>query len=186
MIGINITDKTKDAIQELISLSYINNARVDRMKSALTADLTYNETADIVHTFIAHYFSNGIGDALSEQCLERYNISVNFGGIPVMDKKYESVDEVISELLDLVIDYQNQLSKCIEIAETNMDRQIVATLYSFNVDYNKIVDQCIILKDKLGLYKDNPLFDVYIKEHFFLLNGALDLLDNIKIGGDDE
>ena len=68
-------------------MSYIDNARVDRMKSVLVADLAYNETSKMVHEFIAHYFSNGIGDALSEKCAERYNISVIFGGIPIMDKE---------------------------------------------------------------------------------------------------
>ena len=176
-----ITDKTKQAVQELISLSYVTNARIDRMKSVLVADLSYNETSDVVHEFIAHYFSNGIGDSLSDKCLERYNISVVFGGIPIMDKVYSSVKEVLDELLDLVIDYQNQMSMCIQIADDNMDKNVVSDLYEFNKDYNQIVDQCILMVDKIYLYNDNPSFDSHIKEHFFLLDGTLEFLDNKEL-----
>lgn len=165
----NITAPTKSAVQELITQCYIDNARIDRMKSVLLADLSYNETADVVHKYIAHYFSNGIGDDLSEKCLERYNISVVFGGIPVMDKQYNTVEEVLNELLEIVIDFQNQLSMCIKIAMENMDKQIVSDLLSFNVYYNNIVDQCILLVDKIKLYKDNPSFDAHLKDHFFIL-----------------
>lgn len=165
----NITAPTKSAVQELITQCYIDNARIDRMKSVLLADLSYNETADVVHKYIAHYFSNGIGDDLSEKCLERYNISVVFGGIPVMDKQYDTVEEVLNELLEIVIDFQNQLSMCIKIAMENMDKQIASDLLSFNVYYNNIVDQCILLVDKIKLYKDDPSFDAHLKDHFFIL-----------------
>lgn len=165
----NVTAPTKSAVQELIAQCYINNARIDRMKSVLLADLSYNETADVVHKYIAHYFSNGIGDDLSEKCLERYNISVIFGGIPVMDKQYNTVEEVLDELLELAIDFQNQLSMCIKIAMENMDKQIASDLLNFNVYYNNIVDQCILLVDKIKLYKDDPSFDAHLKNHFFIL-----------------
>lgn len=171
----NISEETINAIQELISLSYVDNARIDRMKSVLVADLCYNETSDVVHNFIAHYFSNGIGDALSEICMERYNISVIFGGIPKMDKKYNTVKEVLEELLSLAFDYQNSITACIEIAQKNDDVHIVADLLAFLKDYNKIVDQCILLVDKINLYKDDPTFDAHIKDHFFILDN-LELL----------
>lgn len=166
-----ITLETQQAIQELISLTYINNARIDRMKSVLLAKFAYNETGEVVHEFIAHYFSNGIGDALSEQCLERYNIPVIFGGIPRMDKDYSTVKEILEDLLNLAQDYQIALSKTIEVAVKNEDRNISSDLIGFMQDYNLIVDQCILLVDKIELYRDNPSFDAHIKEHFFILEG---------------
>lgn len=165
----NITDETKEAIQELISLSYVDNAKVDRMKSVLMADFAYNETAEIVHNYIAHYFSNTIGDLLSENCLERYNISVVFGNIPTMNKVYNSVSEVLKELLEIVIDYQNSLNYCIKVATDNYDYHIVSDLLEYSKDYNKIVDQCILLNDKIELYQNDPSFDAHIKESFFIL-----------------
>ena len=178
----NVTEKTRQAVQELISLSYIDNARIDRMKSVLVADLSYNETSELVHKFIAHYFSNGIGDAISEKCMERYNISVIFGGIPVMDKKYNSVKDVLDELLELVIDYQNYLSGCIKIAVENDDRHISSDLIEFMTDYNHIVDQCILLVDKINLYRDNPSFDAHIKDHFWII----DELALLPVAGEEE
>lgn len=164
-----ITEDTHRTIQELISLTYKNNARIDRMKSELLAKFSYNETAEIVHEWIAHYFSNGIGDALSEICLERYNIPVVFGGIPIMNKEYGSVTEILYELLELVKEYQFALSKAIEVAVKNEDRNISADLLDFMRDYNLIVDQCILLVDKIDMYKDNPSYDAHIKDHFFIL-----------------
>lgn len=165
----NITDSTKEIIQELIHLSYVNNAKIDRMKSVLVADFAYNETSDVVHQCIAHYFSNNIGDALSENCMERYNISVVFGDIPVMNKEYKSVSEILNDLLELVVDYQNALIKTIDIVKQNMDFNIMVDLEDYLKQYNVIVDQCILLVDKINLYKDNPSFDAHLKEHFLLL-----------------
>lgn len=181
----NVTPKTQQAVQELITLSYIDNARIDRMKSVLVADLAYNETSDLVHQVIAHYFSNGIGDAIGEKCAERYNISVIFGGIPVMDKKYTSVKEVLDELLEIAIDYQNYLSGCIKIAVENDDRHISSDLIEFMTDYNQIVDQCILLVDKINLYRDNPSFDAHIKDHFWIID-ELALLPNAGEEEDDD
>ena len=72
----------------------------------------------------------------------------------------------MDELLELVIDYQNYLSGCIEIAVGNDDRHISSDLIDFMRDYNQIVDQCTLLVDKINLYRDNPSFDAHIKEHF--------------------
>lgn len=182
----NVTHETHLAVQELISLAYVTNAQIDRMKSVLVADLAYNETSDVVHEFIAHYFSNGIGDALSDKCLERYNISVIFGGIPIMDKVYSNVTEVIEELQDVCIDFQNAMSKCIEIAVKNGDRNISSDIIDFMVDYNQIVDQVILMNDKIHLYKDNPTYDAHIKNHFFLLDGNLELLGNISLEDNED
>ena len=66
-----------------------------------------------------------------------------------------------------------------------MDRQIATDLYSFNTDFNQIVDQCVLMCDKIAMYKDDPSFDAHIKDHFFLLDGTLDLLDNVELGSYD-
>lgn len=173
----NITDRTANAVQELIHYSYIMNAKVDRMKSVLNADFAYNETSDIIHKFIAHYFSNGIGDALSEQCLERYNISVIFGDIPKMNQTYDNVEDILKELLEIVVDYQNMLSKCISIAQEEFDMSIASDLLSFNITYNYILEQCILLVDKISLYKDNPSFDAHIRNNFCILDASIVGLD---------
>lgn len=183
---VNITQQTHTAVQELISLAYITNAKIDRMKSVLVADLAYNETSNLVHEFIAHYFSNGIGDALSNKCLERYNVSVIFGGIPKMDKVYSSVTEVVEELQEICIYFQNAMSKCIEIVIENEDRGVGSDLINFMVDYNQIVDQVILMNDKIRLYKDNPSFDAHIKDHFFILDGKLELLERKSLSGNGD
>ena len=34
---------------------------------------------------------------------------------------------------------------------------------------NKIVEQVILLSDKIDVYKDNPSYDAHISEHFWIL-----------------
>ena len=92
-----------------------------------------------------------------------------------MNKEYSSVEEILQELLDLTIDYQNALNRCIEIAQENDDLHIVADLLNFAEDYSQIVDQSILLYDKIVLYKGEPSYDAHINSFF--------VLDNLKLLG---
>lgn len=165
-----MSNSTKQALQELISLAYITNAKIDRMKSVLNAKFAYNQLGEKVHQFIAHYFSNGIGDALSEICLERYNIPVVFGGIPLMNQEYNSVMDVLVELQKNCQEFQIAICQCQRIADENNDKHISAELTEFIRDYNQIVDQTILFVDKIQMYKDNPMFDADVDKFFILDN----------------
>lgn len=170
----NVTKATIQAIQQLVDESFIMTAKIDRMQSVLGVDLAYNNTADLIHHGMAHKYSGYFGDELAEKCLERYNINVEYGDIPRERKSYSTVEEVLVELQDIVIDYQNKLNMGYKIACDNMDIHVGADLMDLIEDHNDYVGQAILLVDKIRIYGDNPSFDSHIKEHFWILGDVDD------------
>ena len=167
-MSVNISQPTIDAIQSMVKESFIDNSIVDRMKSVLGVDLAYNVTADLIHLNIAHYFSGLMGDGLGD-LIEGHNQSVIYGGLPVQEKVYSNATQVLEELLTLVVDYQDDLNVCAKIALDNMDTHTYMGLLKLIEDFDKIVQQCILMVDKIHVYKDNMSFDAHIKDNFWIL-----------------
>lgn len=167
----NVSKNTINACQEMIRESFIANARVDRMKSVMGAKLAYNNTADVIHLQIAHAYAGIYGDLIGDKALEGYNIDVIYGNIPEENKDYQTPAQILYELRDLTIDYQNKLNMCARIAFDNMDLHVFADLMEIIAKHNQVVRATILLVDKIDLYGVNPSFDAHIKEHFNLLGG---------------
>lgn len=157
-MAINITQQTIDAIQEMVRQSFLCNAQIDRIKSVIGVNLAYNNTANKIHIGIAHAFPVQLGDSLGD-LIEGYNESVLYGDIPKQDKIYTNVKDALYDLLDIVLDYQNKLNKCAMIAFENMDIHTYSGLLNIVNGYSPIVEQCILLVDKINLYGDSPNFD---------------------------
>lgn len=166
-MAINITQGTIDAVQEMVKQSFICNSMVDRLKSVLGVDLAYNNTANKIHLGIAHAFPVQLGDALGD-LLEGYNQSIVYGGIPTQDKTYMTAKEALEDLLEIVLDYQNKLNKCAMIAFENMDTHTYSGLLDIIKGYSPIVEQSILLVDKIKLYGTNPSFDNDIDKFWIL------------------
>lgn len=166
-MAINITQGTSMAVQSMVKQSFICNAVVDRIKSVLGVDLAYNNTADKIHIGIAHIFPVKLGDTIGD-ILEGYNQSVIYGDIPTQSKEYNSAEEALVDLLEVVIDYQNELNMCAKISFENMDFHVFKPLLDLIGEYSNIVKQCILLVDKIKLYKDNPSFDSDIDKFWIL------------------
>ncbi len=168
---VNVTQETHDAVQEMVKESFIANARVDRMKSVLGTKLAFNKTSDLIHLQIAHAFAGHFGDGLGD-LLEHYNMSIIYGDIPLQNKDYNTVKEIIYDLFELCTDYQNKLNMCAKIAFEHMDIHIYEGLLNIISDFDKIVTQAILLKDKINIYGENPSFDAHIEDTFWLLGDA--------------
>jgi hypothetical protein len=166
-MAINITQGTINAVQEMVKQSFVCNSAVDRLKSVLGVDLAYNNTANKIHIGIAHAFSVQFGDALGD-LLERYNQSIVYGGLPTQDKMYLTAKEALDDLLEIVLDYQNKLNKCAMIAFENMDIHTYSELLKIIKEYSPIVEQSILLVDKINLYKEDPSFDHDVDKFWIL------------------
>ena len=164
---INITQPTIEAVQEMIVQSFLSNAKIDRLKSTLGVDLAYNNTANKIHLGIAHAFPVQLGDALGD-LLEGYNQSVVYGNIPIQNKTYVNAKDALDDLLEIVLEYQNKLNKCSMIAFENMDVHTYSGLINIINGYSKIVEQCILLVDKINLYREDPSFDHDIDKFWIL------------------
>lgn len=166
---VNVSQPTINALQEMVDESFIMTARIDRMQSALDANLSYNNTGLLLHHGMAHRYSGYFGDAIADLGLQGYDISVNYGNVPPMNKVYTSVKEVLYELRELVIDYQNRLNACYKVALDNMDIHIAAEIIDIIKDHNVIVRQAILLCNKIDIYGDKPSFDAHVLKNFNLL-----------------
>ena len=60
---------------------------------------------------------------------------------------------------------------CAKIAFDNNDIHVYADLLDLLEDVNKIVEQVILLSDKIDIYGDSPSFDAHIKDNFWILGG---------------
>lgn len=163
----NITDTTINAIQQMVNESFLTNSILDRMKTCLNADLAYPNTALLVHK-LAHKYSLNIGDSIGD-LIENYNVPVIYGNIPLQDKTYLTAEDVLSELLDVVIDFENKLNMCAKIAFDNMDLHVYQGLLEVIEEHTKYVQQAILWKDEIVKYKDNPSFDAHIIQHYNIL-----------------
>src|SRR5574344_704082 len=76
-----VTQATIDAVTELIGECFKMNRHLDRLVSVLGVEFAYNNTADLVHQGIAHYYPM-LADSLGEKCLERYNVPVYYAATP--------------------------------------------------------------------------------------------------------
>lgn len=166
-MAINITQETINAVQEMVKESFLCNAKIDRLKSSLGVDLAYNNTANKIHLGIAHAFPIQLGDSLGD-LIEGYNQAVVYGNIPIQNRTYFSAKDALSDLLEIVLDYQNKLNKCSMIAFENMDIHTYSGLLDIVKGYSPIVEQCILLVDKINLYKEDPSFDHDIDKFWIL------------------
>ena len=72
-------------------------------------------------------------------------------------ENYSSVVEIISVLENRVIEFQTAFMGLCKIAFDNNDIHVFTDLQTLLVDYNKIVEQCILLKDKIGIYGEDNI-----------------------------
>lgn len=163
-----IADETIQSIYLLISECFKMNRKLDRQVSVLGVNFAMNNTADLCHEGIAHYFPS-LSDKIAEKCLERYNIAVEYGETPSGKESYDSPLEIIDSMHESVIDFQTMFMGVIDIAYKNKDIQVFTDLLDLLKDYNNTVEQVILLKDKIHAYDDMQSFDAHIKEHFWIL-----------------
>lgn len=165
----NVNKETISGLYELIKECFVYNRLVDRMVSVLGVKFACNNSADLIHHGIAHYFPV-LSDEIGERCLERYNIDVIYGATPAGDADYNSVEQILTDLEEYTISFQSMMMGVCKIALDHYDYQVFADLQDLLKDYNKIVEQTILLKDKIGIYGSNiASFDAHIKDHFWIL-----------------
>lgn len=164
-----VSEETQKALTEIIGQCFRENRYLDRLVSVLGVKFAYNNTADLIHHGIAHYFP-ALSDQIGEKCLERYNIPVYYEATPSGGQDYSSVNEIIKDLEERMINFQISLMGVCKIAQDNNDIHVYVDMLDMLEDFNKIVEQVILLSDKIDVYGTNPSFDQHIRTGFWLLN----------------
>mgnify|MGYP001201172226 FL=1 len=165
----NVNNATIEVLYTLIGECFRQNRSFDRSVSVLGTKFAMNNTAKLCHEGIAHYFPK-LADEIGEKCLERYNIDVKYEATPEGVEDYNNPKDIIYAMRDRTLEFQNMLMGCIVIVEKNQDIQCYVDLLDMLKDYNKIVEQTILMVDKVELYGDNmSSYDAHIKSHFWIL-----------------
>ena len=162
-----VTQNTINAVTELIGECFKMNRHLDRLVSVLGTKFAYNQTANLVHHGIAHYYP-ALSDKIGELTLERYNIPVYYAATPEGGQNYSSVIEIIKDLEKVNIDFQAMMMGCAKIAFDNNDIHVYADLLDLLEDVNKIVEQVVLLSDKIDIYGDSPAYDHDIPDFWIL------------------
>lgn len=151
-----VSQMTQNALMEIIQQCFIENRKLDRMVSVLGVDFVCPNISKKIHQQIAHYFPS-LSDLIGEKCLERYNISVLYGETPDGKENYFSVTQLIEEMEKRIIDFQIMLMGVCKIAQENNDIHVYSDLMDLMRDYNNIVEQAILLTDKIHQYGEERI-----------------------------
>lgn len=151
-----VSKPTQDAIFELIKAAYSANRFLDRCVSVLNVKFAMNQTSNLIHHGIAHWFP-ALSDLIGERTLERYNITVVYGDTPSGAEDYDRASDIIAEVERRVIDFQMMFMGVCKIALDNNDIHVYADLMDMMEDVNEIVEQVILLNDKMGIYGDERI-----------------------------
>ena len=151
-----VSKPTQDAIFELIKAAYSANRFLDRCVSVLNVKFAMNQTANLIHRGIAHWFP-ALSDKIGEQTLERYNISVIYGETPSGAEDYNRASDIIAEVERRVIDFQTMFMGVCKIALENNDIHVYADLLDILEGVNEITEQVILLRDKMEVYCEDRI-----------------------------
>lgn len=168
----NVTKPTVDALYDVIGQCFQYNRWIDRLVSVMGVKFACNNTSALLHEHVAHFFPV-FADEIGETCLERYNISIEYQATDAGKQDYNSVTEMIVQLSDKLVHFQNILIGACKIAFDNNDLHVYADLLELLSDYNIIVEQAILLKDKIENYGEENImaFDAHIRDNFWILGG---------------
>ena len=167
-----VSKNTQDALMELIKQCFIENRKFDRMVSVLGVKFSMNQTANLIHHGIAHWFP-ALSDKIGEQTLERYNISVIYGETPSGAEDYDRASDIIADVERRVIDFQTMFMGVCKIALDNNDIHVYADLLDMLEGVNKITEQVILLRDKMEVYGEDRIsaYDHDVSDFWILKEG---------------
>lgn len=164
-----VSENTQKALTELVGKCFEMNRFLDRWCSIVNVKFAYNNTADLVHHYISHW-APVLADEITSRCLERYNIPVYYPATPSGGRDYSSVSEAIKNMKEYITNFQIIFMGVCKIANDNNDIHVYADLLDMLEEVNEIVEQAILLSDKIDVYETNPSFDSHVREHFWLLD----------------
>lgn len=164
-----VSKETQNAVMELIGECFKANRKLDRAVSVIGVKFVCNNTANLIHHGIAHWFT-ALADDIGEKCLERYNIPVVYMPTPAGDKDYITATELIQDIESICIEFQTLMMGCCKVAFENNDIHVYADLLDMLEDVNEIVEQAVLLSDKITAFGEDKLisFDGGVKEFWIL------------------
>lgn len=169
----NVSNATIKAIHELNGEMFAMNRFWDATVSILGVTYVCQTASKMMHEHIAHWYP-AIADTLNERCLENFNIVAYYPATPAGDVSYANLQDMMEQMLDKTITFQNKVMATRKIAEENQDYSIVVELDRILLEVNAQVGQMLLVNDKAQQYgSDYTAFDKDFPT-FFYLAGAGD------------
>lgn len=150
----NVSDSTIRAIHELNGKCFTMNRYWDATVSILGVTYVCQTASKLMHEYIAHWYP-AIADTLNEKCLENFNIVAYYPATPAGDVKYDNLQDMMEQMLDKTITFQNEVMAVRKIANDNQDYSIVVELDKILIEVNEQVGQMLLVNDKAQQYGNN-------------------------------
>lgn len=164
-----VSQKTINAIYEIVGESFKANRVLDRCVSVLGVKFACNKASKGIHKDLAHLYPL-LADKWGE-LLEKYNIPIEYPMTPQGVQNYDSVEQIIKTIGEVALDYQSMAMGVAKIAMENNDIHVYAEILDIIKEINKTVEATILLEDKIALYgNDIASFDNHFND-FWLLGG---------------
>lgn len=164
----NVSNATIKAIHELNGEMFAMNRFWDATVSILGVTYVCQTASKMMHEHIAHWYP-AIADTLNERCLENFNIVAYYPATPAGDVSYANLQDMMEQMLDKTITFQNKVMATRKIAEENQDYSIVVELDRILLEVNAQVGQMLLVNDKAQQYgSDYTAFDKDFPTFFYL------------------
>lgn len=171
----NVSEGTIKAIHELNGKCFEMNRYWDATVSILGVTYVCSTASKLIHEYIAHWYPH-IADLINEKCLENFNIVAYYPATVAGDVSYTNLEDMMEQMLEKTIMFQNQVVATRQIAQEHGDISIVVELDKIIIDVNEQVGQMLLINDKAHQYQDD--YKAFDKDFptFFILNNS----DNVR------
>ena len=170
----NVSNATIKAIHELNGEMFTMNRFWDATVSILGVTYVCQTASKMMHEYIAHWYP-AIADTLNEKCLENFNIVAYYPATPAGDVSYANLQDMMEQMLDRTITFQNKVMATRQIADENQDYSIVVELDKILLEVNLQVGQMLLVNDKAQQYgNDYTAFDKDFPTFFYLADAGDD------------
>jgi hypothetical protein len=143
------------------------NRVIDRAVSVLESDFSLTVAPKLLHGGFAHKYPI-LADSVNE-ILPMFGEKIDYLETPADVSEYEDIVAVFQSILDENIKLYQLLKNAIVLSRQEYDINTETHLLLFTNEFNKYMAQCITLRDKADLMKDNlAMFDLSIPQFFTL------------------
>lgn len=161
-----IDEKLNSKLDEIVTMLFLGNRIMDRGMSVLGVKFAMNKTESLLHPKLAHLFPL-IADDVSSYQSDRNNLTI-YGNTPEAKDDYEKPLDFFEKILDYMVDLESLVGETYNIAKEE-DFTTASFLQNFILKLIPISSQCLLLVDKMEMYKDDIVgFDRDV-ENFVIL-----------------
>lgn len=156
-----LSEKTSQAIDEIVGSFFNLNRTVDRMCSVLLNKWSMLRTEQLLHHNHAHIYPL-LADIWSDFKSD-YNIPTVYPETHKDDRDYNSLLDMMETYLKEVGDVYSMIKITYNIAKDEGDLNACAMIMDFMPKMTEMISQVITLRDKAEQIEDFARYDEYVK-----------------------